>query len=112
MVFVFIVHSCTVYTVINELFISQFAVHYKARNNTDVSREVIIKLLASLVTQNGEFSHTVDLSNPDLSVVVEIIKVHIHVCNVQARTTVSFGKRYLYAHVLLCVLSSRKKAFL
>lgn len=64
---------------IKEFFISQFAVHYKARNNTDVSRDDIIKVLASLVTQNGEFSHTVDLSNPDLSVVVEIIKVHIHV---------------------------------
>lgn len=49
---------------------------YKARNNNDVSREDIIKTLASLVTQNGDYSHTVDLSNPDLTIVVEIIKVH------------------------------------
>ena len=61
-------------------FILQFAVVYKARNNTDVSREDIIKTLASLVTQNGDYLHTVDLSNPDLTIVVEIIKVHVCMC--------------------------------
>ena len=54
---------------------------YKARNNNDVSREDIIKTLASLVTQNGDYSHTVDLSNPDLTIVVEIIKVHTYTYN-------------------------------
>ena len=48
---------------------------YKARNNKDVIRDDIITALASLVTRNGDYSHTVDLSNPDLTVVVEIIKV-------------------------------------
>ena len=48
---------------------------YKARNNKDVNRDDIIKLLASMVTREGDFSHVVDLSNPDLTVVVEIIKV-------------------------------------
>ena len=48
---------------------------YKARNNKDVSRENIIKTLASLVTRSGDFSHIVDLSNPDLTIMVEIIKV-------------------------------------
>ena len=42
-----------------------------------MNREDIIKLLASLVTRNGDFPHIVDLSNPDLSVVVEVIKVQI-----------------------------------
>ena len=48
---------------------------YKARNNKDVKRDDIIELLASLVTKNGDFSHKVDLNNPDLCVIVEIIKV-------------------------------------
>ena len=56
----------------------QFAVQYKARNNKDVIRDDIITALASLVTRNGDYSHTVDLSNPDLTVVVEIIKVNFN----------------------------------
>ncbi|CAI8001680.1 THUMP domain-containing protein 1, partial [Geodia barretti] len=52
----------------------QFAVVYKARNNQDVNREEIIKTLASLVTMNGDYPHRVDLLNPDLTIVVEIVK--------------------------------------
>lgn len=53
----------------------QFAVSYKARNNKDVNRDAIIKLLANMVNREGDFAHTVDLNNPDLTIVVEIIKV-------------------------------------
>ena len=52
----------------------KFAVVYKARNNTNVNRDDIIKTLASLATRNGDYAHTVDLRNPDLTIVVEIIK--------------------------------------
>lgn len=48
---------------------------YKARNNKDVNREDIIKMLASLATHSGDYPHTVDLNNPDLTIWVEIIKV-------------------------------------
>ena len=54
----------------------QFAVVYKARNNKDACRDDIIKALATLATQNGDYSHIVDLSNPDLTIVVEIVKVN------------------------------------
>ena len=54
----------------------QFAVNYKARNNSDVNRDEIIKLVAGMVVKNGDFDHQVDLNNPDLTIVVEIIKVH------------------------------------
>ena len=64
----------------------QFAVQYKARNNKDVIRDDIITALASLVTRNGDYSHTVDLSNPDLTVVVEIIKV-------------TFNNLIIYTHI-------------
>ena len=53
----------------------QFAVNYKARNNNDVNRDEIIKLVAGMVVKNGDFDHKVDLNNPDLTIVVEIIKV-------------------------------------
>jgi tRNA acetyltransferase TAN1 len=52
----------------------KFAVVYKARNNQDVDREDIIKTLASLVTRSGDYPHVVDLRNPDLTIIVEIIK--------------------------------------
>ena len=55
---------------------AQFAVHYKYRNNSALKRDDVIKLLACMVTKNGEFSHTVDLTNPDLTVMVEVVKVH------------------------------------
>lgn len=54
----------------------QFAVNYKARNNNVVNRDDIIKVVATMATKNGEFDHQVDLSNPDLTIIVEIIKVH------------------------------------
>ena len=40
-----------------------------------IKRDDVIKLLASMVTRNGDYDHIVDLNNPDLTVVVEIIKV-------------------------------------
>ena len=40
-----------------------------------MNREEIIKTLASMVTRNGDYPHQVDLLNPDLTIVVEIIKV-------------------------------------
>ena len=49
--------------------------NYKCRNNNEVKRDDVIHLLASMVTKNGDYSHTVDLSNPELTVVVEIVKV-------------------------------------
>ena len=57
---------------------------YKARNNKDVCRDDIIKTLASLATRNGDYSHTVDLNDPDLTIVVEIVKVNYipHTVNV------------------------------
>jgi hypothetical protein len=46
-----------------------------------VNREEIIKTLASLVTMNGDYPHQVDLLNPDLTIVVEIVKVILkHLC--------------------------------
>ena len=54
---------------------SQFAVSYKCRNNSALKRDDVIKLLACMVTKNGEFPHTVDLNNPELTVMVEVVKV-------------------------------------
>lgn len=48
---------------------------YKARNNNVTKRDDVIRLLASMVTKNGDFPHTVDLNNPDRTVLVEIVKV-------------------------------------
>ena len=49
---------------------------YKARNNTVIKRDDVIKHVASAVTMDGDYDHMVDLNNPDLTVVVEIIKVN------------------------------------
>ena len=48
---------------------------YKARNNNVIKRDDVIQLLASMVTRNGDFPHTVDLNNPERTVLVEIVKV-------------------------------------
>ncbi|XP_065830360.1 THUMP domain-containing protein 1-like [Oscarella lobularis] len=56
----------------------KFAVVYKARNNDEVKRDDIIKTVAHLVTQptseSTTYQHVVDLKNPDLVIVVEIVK--------------------------------------
>ena len=49
--------------------------NYKCRNNSALKRDDVIKLLACMVTKNGEFPHTVDLNNPELTVIVEVVKV-------------------------------------
>eukprot|EP00128_Syssomonas_multiformis_P006115 Colp12_sorted_trinity150504_noHs@27539 len=50
--------------------LKKFAVQYRSRNNNQVSRDDVIKTIADLVV--AEHPHKVDLSNPDLSIVVEI----------------------------------------
>ena len=35
----------------------------------------MIKLLAAMVTKDGEFPHPVDLSHPELTIMVEVVKV-------------------------------------
>lgn len=69
----------------------KFAIAYKARNNQDVSREEIIKTLAELVTLNGDYPHRVDLVNPDLTIVVEIVKANFCISVVKDYQTL---KRY------------------
>ena len=49
--------------------------NYKARNNNVIKRDDVIQLLASMVTKNGDFPHAVDLNNPELTILVEIVKV-------------------------------------
>lgn len=49
----------------------QFAVLYDARANTGVDRTKIIDAVAKSVPS----AHKVDLSNPDVSIVVQIVKV-------------------------------------
>lgn len=51
----------------------QFAVLYEARANTGVDRMKIINAVAKSVPQ----PHTVDLSNPDKTIVVQIVKVRM-----------------------------------
>ena len=48
---------------------------YKCRNNNDVKRDLVIHLLAELVTMEGQYPHKVEFDKPQLVVVVEIIKV-------------------------------------
>lgn len=55
------------------LYISQFAVLYEARANTGINRMKIIDTVAKLVPS----PHKVDLSNPEINIVVQIVKVHI-----------------------------------
>lgn len=49
----------------------QFAVLYEARSNTGIDRMKIINSVAKSVTG----PHKVDLSNPDMTIVVQIVKV-------------------------------------
>ena len=55
--------------------------NYKARNNNVIKRDDVIQLLASMVTKNGDFPHVVDLNNPELAILVEIVKV----CYIECR---------------------------
>lgn len=49
--------------------------HYKARNNHVMKRDDVIRLLASLVTDEGAYDHVVNLKQPQLVVCAEIIRV-------------------------------------
>lgn len=53
-----------------------FAVAYKSRNNGDMKRDDVISAVAALVTGDGSFGHKVDLTSPELVVVVEVVKRH------------------------------------
>ena len=53
------------------LFTYQFAVVYEARANTSLDRMEIIKTVAKLVPE----PHSVDLKNPDKTIIVQIVKV-------------------------------------
>lgn len=50
----------------------QFAVLYEARANTGIERMAIINAVAKSVPQ----PHMVDLSNPDKTIIVQIVKVN------------------------------------
>ena len=52
----------------------QFAVVYKARNNAEIVRDNVILWVAEAVNKEDTYKHKVNLSNPDLVILVEIIK--------------------------------------
>ncbi|XP_065883024.1 THUMP domain-containing protein 1-like isoform X2 [Dysidea avara] len=54
----------------------KFAVVYKARNNNDVIRDNVILWIAQVVNKDDTYTHKVDLTSPDLVILVEIIKSH------------------------------------
>ena len=47
---------------------------YKARNNNEIIRDNVILWIAEAVNKGDTYNHKVDLSNPDLVILVEIIK--------------------------------------
>ena len=47
---------------------------YKARNNSEIIRDNVILWIAEAVNKGDTYKHKVDLSNPDLVILVEIIK--------------------------------------
>ena len=53
-----------------------FAVAYRARNNSEMKRDVVIDVVAKLVSGDGSFGHKVNLTSPELVVVVEVVKKH------------------------------------
>ena len=59
------------------LFLFQFAVHFKSRNNNVLKKKDVIDLVAMIVTGNGSHPHVVNLDSPQLVVCVIIIKVHV-----------------------------------
>lgn len=52
---------------------------YKARNNNDVIRDNVILWIAQVVNKDDTYTHKVDLTSPDLIVLVEIIKVIVYI---------------------------------
>ena len=59
----------------------QFAVVYKARNNNEIIRDSVILWIAEAVNKGDTYKHKVDLSNPDLVILVEIIKASQLLCS-------------------------------
>lgn len=47
---------------------------YKARNNNEIIRDNVILWVAEAVNKGDTYKHKVDLSNPDLVILVEIMK--------------------------------------
>lgn len=93
------------HVLIVHLLFSQFSVHYKSRNNDTLKRDQVIKLLASLVTDEGAYPHTVCLDNPQLVVCANIIRVRMCVCN-QSHTL--YSDMLFYMHTLSCVCVSHR----
>ena len=56
------------------LFTLKFSIVFKARNNQSLNRDDVISSLAEVVGKCNK-AHSVDLSHPDLTIVVEVIKV-------------------------------------
>jgi tRNA acetyltransferase TAN1 len=52
----------------------QFSVHYKCRYNTVIKRDDVIRLLASVATDEGGFDHIVNLTKPELVICAEVVK--------------------------------------
>jgi hypothetical protein len=55
----------------------QFAIRPSIRNNTELTREEVIKTVAAMVGPG----HKVDLGGYDLLILVEIYKVSPHMCD-------------------------------
>ena len=71
---------------------------YKARNNNDVIRDNVILWIAQVVNKDEMYTHKVDLTSPDLVILVEIIKV-VFMCNIWFKITnffVFFTEPMLY----------------
>ncbi|XP_032233846.2 THUMP domain-containing protein 1 isoform X2 [Nematostella vectensis] len=68
----------------------KFAITFKARNNSNMQRDDVIKLLAGLIGEAGK-GHTVDLGNPDWTICVEVIK---SVCCLSVVNNYKAFKRY------------------
>lgn len=48
---------------------------YKCRNNNVLKRDHVINLVAGLVTMEERYPHRVDFDDPELVIIVEIIRV-------------------------------------
>ena len=56
----------------------QICVHYKSRFNSSLNRNDVLSEVSSLFLN---FGHKVDLKNPDMVIVVEIMRVRKHTCS-------------------------------
>lgn len=66
---------------------------YKARNNSEIIRDNVILWIAEAVNKGDVYKHTVDLSDPDLVILVEIIKASQLLCELVVQLlSVSFKR--------------------